>query len=393
VSGAVLYDLSASQPIGSSPTSGGGAYATRVFQRLLERRGDTPLLALRDTRRPMDAGLLSLARDHGVPVIDFRRSADLLPIVSGHSIATFYSAMPLRFSSLRLPPSLRFIFTIHGLRPLELLTDRYEHRYLYSPRSAARLVAARLLGARYREARKREFARLLQSTPDCRVVAASDHTRFTLLSEFPFLDPGRVCTLYSPAERQDVPPDDGVLRELGLQPQGYFLLICADRWGKNAFRALQAFEGLMRSRDLGKKVLITGQGKAGYLRRYRADNRFIVADYMSPARLEALYRHAFCFVFPTLNEGFGYPPLECMKHGTTVITSPICSLPELLGDAALWANPLSTMELRARILQVLQDATLRDELARRGRERAAWVRGRQDRMLEQLVSMILDRGT
>jgi glycosyltransferase involved in cell wall biosynthesis len=388
VTGPLLYDLSAAQPIGSSPVSGGGEYAARVFRRLVEEPRTAPILALRDTTRTIAEELLALARDRDVEIVDFARTADVLRVIAERSVATFYSALPLRYRRLRFPAGVRFVYTIHGLRPLELLSDRYEHRYFYSPRSVVRWAAARVLGRGYQRARRREFAELLRCAPDRRVIAASEHTRTTLLAEFPFLDPASVTTLYSPAAAADPPSDDTILAKLGLEPDGFFLLICGNRWGKNPLRALQALEGLMVERDLGKKVVVTGRGRARYLRRYQGDPRFVVTDYLPRAGLEALYRHAFCFVFPTLNEGFGYPPLECMKHGTPVITSPICSLPELLGDAALWADPLSVIELRARILRVLLDADLRADLARRGAERARLVRERQDCMLGELVALL-----
>ena len=86
--------------------------------------------------------------------------------------------------------------------------------------------------------------------------------------------------------------------------------------------------------------------------------------------LVALYRLADLFVFPSLYEGFGFPPLEAMANGTPVITSRISSLPEVVGDAALTVDPYSTEEIALAMRTLFGDANLRARLSSSGRERA-----------------------
>jgi glycosyltransferase involved in cell wall biosynthesis len=87
--------------------------------------------------------------------------------------------------------------------------------------------------------------------------------------------------------------------------------------------------------------------------------------------LVALYRVADLFVFPSLYEGFGFPPLEAMANGTPVITSRISSLPEVVGDAALTIDPYSTEEIAAAMKTLFGDDDLRERLSKCGRERAS----------------------
>jgi glycosyltransferase involved in cell wall biosynthesis len=86
--------------------------------------------------------------------------------------------------------------------------------------------------------------------------------------------------------------------------------------------------------------------------------------------LVALYRAADIFVFPSLYEGFGFPPLEAMANGTPVVTSKISSLPEVVGDAALTIDPYSTEEIALAMKTLFQDEGLRARLSSSGRERA-----------------------
>jgi alpha-1,3-rhamnosyl/mannosyltransferase len=92
----------------------------------------------------------------------------------------------------------------------------------------------------------------------------------------------------------------------------------------------------------------------------------------------ALLRSATAFVFPSLYEGFGIPPLEAMAFGAPVIAAKSTSLPEVLDDAAIYSEPGDQVSLAEAISRVLGDAELRKELADKGKRRAAesdWTSG------------------
>jgi glycosyltransferase involved in cell wall biosynthesis len=84
--------------------------------------------------------------------------------------------------------------------------------------------------------------------------------------------------------------------------------------------------------------------------------------------LRIFYDVAKVFVFPSLYEGFGLPPLEAMAHGTPVLTSNISSLPEVVGNAAVLVNPENVFEMRRALQRVLLDQNLRQKLKERGYE-------------------------
>jgi glycosyltransferase involved in cell wall biosynthesis len=98
--------------------------------------------------------------------------------------------------------------------------------------------------------------------------------------------------------------------------------------------------------------------------------RVILAGYVSDEELRALYERAECFIFPSIYEGFGVPPLEAMACGCPVIASNAASMPEVCGDAALYFDPRDAAALAARIAEMAASAELRREYARRGVERA-----------------------
>jgi glycosyltransferase involved in cell wall biosynthesis len=86
--------------------------------------------------------------------------------------------------------------------------------------------------------------------------------------------------------------------------------------------------------------------------------------------LQILYRLASAFVFPSLYEGFGLPPLEAMASGTPVVTSNVSALPEIVGDAAILVDPEQADSIADGVIRVLSDESFRADLVRKGLARA-----------------------
>lgn len=146
---------------------------------------------------------------------------------------------------------------------------------------------------------------------------------------------------------------------------------------KNLKTLIDAYTRLRRADTTRHKLVLVGRKAWLY------DDTFAVArdsgyagdlvftDYVSDADLVALYNSADLFVYPSIFEGFGLPPLEAMACGTPVITSNTSSLPEVVGDAAPMINPLDGEGLAAIMAATLNDAHLREHITALGLRRAA----------------------
>ena len=144
---------------------------------------------------------------------------------------------------------------------------------------------------------------------------------------------------------------------------------------KNLERLIEAFHTLRKNGFEHVKLLIIGDEISKYatlrraVHRYKLHHHVRFLGFVSDKTLACLYRLAGVFVFPSLYEGFGLPPLEAMASGTPVITSNVSSLPEVVGDAALLIDPYEPDAIYEAMRRVLTEPELAASLRARGLER------------------------
>ena len=174
---------------------------------------------------------------------------------------------------------------------------------------------------------------------------------------------------------EPTPEDMARARERFLLTAPYILYTGNIKPHKNVDRLIEAFSILRRQGFDDLKLLIIGDEISKYPNLRRLVHRFQLHQhvrflgFVPDATLAALYRLASVFVFPSLYEGFGLPPLEAMAAGAPVITSNVSSLPEVVGDAAVLIDPMDAGAIAAAMARVLGDPQLREDLIRRGHER------------------------
>ena len=98
-------------------------------------------------------------------------------------------------------------------------------------------------------------------------------------------------------------------------------------------------------------------------------NRIVFTGFIPDKYLSAIYSGALAFIYPSLYEGFGLPPLEAMQCGTPVITSNTSSLPEVVGDAGIMINPKDGDALCQAMIDIVKNNKLRNHLSKKGIER------------------------
>jgi glycosyltransferase involved in cell wall biosynthesis len=156
--------------------------------------------------------------------------------------------------------------------------------------------------------------------------------------------------------------------------QPFILSVGAIQTRKNTGRLIQAFEQLPAGWRLVLAGSPTGFGSEEILAQIAASPRradIQVLGYVSQSRLEALYSRAALFAFPSLDEGFGIPVMEAMAWGVPVVTSNRSALLEISGDAAFQVDPTNVEELRHTLQTLIDQPSLREQMAQRGFAHAA----------------------
>jgi glycosyltransferase involved in cell wall biosynthesis len=213
-----------------------------------------------------------------------------------------------------------------------------------------------------------------------RTVLTVSETSKQALVELLDVAPHKVRVVPNGVDEEFRAPDEGtdlteVRARCGL-PAEFMLYVGTLEPRKNLLRLLQACQRLWSAHGVSHKLVIVGkQGwLAGdvhdYIDRAGLRDRVVFAGYIARSDLPAVYALASVFVYPSLCEGFGLPPLEAMACGTPVVASNASAMPEVLGDAARLVDPLDVDALAHTIREVLQDQHLRDVLRTAGLKRA-----------------------
>ena len=192
------------------------------------------------------------------------------------------------------------------------------------------------------------------------------------------IDEAKIKVIYPGVKARFHPADSETIEAARARyslPERFILFVGTIEPRKNLNTLLEAYQAL-RSRGSNFNLVIVG--KTGWLyeslfRRLRelgVEGEVAFPGFIPDVDLPALYSAADLFVFPSLYEGFGLPPLEAMACGTPVIVSDTSSLPEVVGDAGLLVDPYDVKGLAIAIERVLTDAQLQTEMRTKGLERA-----------------------
>ena len=164
--------------------------------------------------------------------------------------------------------------------------------------------------------------------------------------------------------------DESILEKYDLRPGMYLLAVGSANPSKNFAALIAAFSTLKSDRAI-RLVVVGGGNSAVFAGQIVSDDSLIVrTGRIDDSQLKALYTNARAFVFPSLYEGFGIPPLEAMACGCPVIASNTASIPEVCGDAVGYFDPASISSIRMAVKKVIDDGHWRSKLQVAGKNKS-----------------------
>lgn len=210
------------------------------------------------------------------------------------------------------------------------------------------------------------------------VLVVSENTKKDLLKKFIFPEQRIHITYCAPSNVFNKPVTGEELEEFRIKsklPQNFILAVGTMEPRKNLSTLIKSFVVVKKRFPDFKLVLV---GKKGWkyhriektLEEFKMKDDVIFPGYLKDRDLQKIYKLATVFVFPSLYEGFGIPPLEAMASGCPVVSSNAASLPEVVGEAGLLIDPTNSYKLAESISSLIENEHVRNMMIERGHKQA-----------------------
>ena len=392
-----LYDLSATQPSPESKFHGGGAYGEIVFFKLLEYLDKITLVAYYDAASYINPDIIEAIKKHNITLYDLNKIS-VAEIIEKEKIDRAYSAM-LNLNQHWPLGSVQVYTTVHGLRTLEMPFDSIMFSYMTSLKEKIKFLLFVTVARKLYLKKMLEINGRLANDKRINIITISNHSLASIKSFFPDNMNRKIPVFASPTFEQlenyapikDSPiMNNSNLQSFSVTEKKFFLITSAARWTKNALRAVFAFDEIF-SDDIATdfKVVLTGvTNKKIFTKKLKNPDRFVFLDYVDRNILNLLAKNAYGFIYPSLNEGFGYPPIESMRYGVPVAASGTSSVPEICGDAVLYFDPYSISEIKNRIIQLL-NSDIYNQLIEKSKKQYEFISSKQKKDLELLADYLI----
>ena len=339
----ILFDVISTQ----GSRNGGAEYVLKVFSELLTNASDNiEIICLYDSQKsfPYCETSPQTLSERKLKSIDIKNQ-QLYQLISDLEIDLLFIGIAQRFIGYNLSQiTCRCICVIHDFYDYELdgiLDYVYRKNFVMSLRMKFRRHKDCLL----KRKSKNDFYSFLNKNQKLSIVTVSEFTRASLLNKV--VDNNReIEVLYSP-EKISVRDESIENKELDFivhSNQKYFLIVSAGRVLKNAKTAINAFKRYVELYMTNDMLVTIGYGRSEFA-------NHIDLPFLSTPDLEHAYQNCYALIYPSLWEGFGYPPLEAMKYGKPVLCSNVCSMKEILGDVPIYFSPFYESDIFAALMK------------------------------------------
>lgn len=213
-----------------------------------------------------------------------------------------------------------------------------------------------------------------------KLICISEFTKNELLKYYPNVDKSKIEVVYNGFEYNEISLTkqtvENILNKLNII-KDYLLFVGTLSPHKNIERIIEAFN---KVRNKGYDYQLVICGKKGWLYKeifnkvneLNLEKEVIFTDYVTNEELEVLYKNTKLFIFPSLYEGFGFPPIEAMARKVPVIASREGAIPEVVGNAAMMCDAYDLNDIVKKIIDIFEDNNLKNNLIELSIERSKY---------------------
>lgn len=355
----ILFDLISTQGF----PNGGAEFCLTILQNIIEKYDSEShhLIFLYDSNLPIVYELASpeyLEKEFKFICVDLANENSISKIISTYHIDVFFVGIGQRLEKYSLKNiHCRTMIVFHDLSTLEVIDNHLEN-IIYA--KSLKIILIMLIKDHiysvlsYFNNKKINHVFQLAANKNVEIFTSSMYSKESLHYYFPTIK-NTISVIYPPEKFIDYQHDitNFTLKEIIASRVKYFIILAEDKLHKNAKFAISVFEKFAElNPDL--YLLTVGLDKKEF-------QNHLTLPYLTSSDLDHAIKNAYCLIFPTLFEGFGYPPIEAMKYGKPILCSNVCSMPEILSDAPVYFSPYYKVDLFKGLKKVVKDYPLLSE--------------------------------
>ncbi len=298
-------------------------------------------------------------------------------------IGTIHDLVEEELSANHINEYLKFISPVQKVKPKGILDWRAFIRNKFSSIWMAHYVyKLRKKGTSSKNNVTKRSIELLKNNPQSKIIVVSNYTKSSLLYYYSVPEE-QIITCYSPErmEAATCPIENQTLKELIDSGKKYYLAVSCNRESKNAVKLSHAFS---KYAQLDKDAYF-----AMVAYPYEDFDRLVRLDFLSDSDLAQAMQHCYALVYPSFFEGFGYPPIEAMRYGKPILASNATSIPEVLGNAAIYFSPLYESAIYGAMKQLTSENYC--SYAQKSLKRYTIVHQKQENDLLTLLKLIIEK--
>ena len=388
----ILFDQTEAQALFYN---GAAEYAQTVFFKILDMLKDYPsarVFSIYSSDREFRYEMLSyknLSKYERVICVDYKNNS-LKEIISEKKIDILFITCLQAFCDLPLGNlnniGCKVVAVIHDFLDEEMNTSNIlSFKHMNTPITFIRYQLSRAK-VRFLSGKLKNRTKIMEDmlkNNNMEIITVSEYSKNSFRYNYPKLE-NNISVFYSPQKIVHGSPcnvENKALQKLIESKTPFVLLLSADRVLKNATSMLKAYKRFLETTKTNIKLVTVG---------YRNEEfeGHISLPFLSSSDLDIAYRNCYALLYPSLFEGFGYPPLEAMKYSKPVLSSNVCSMPEILGDAPIYFSPIYETDMFQALVKFVN--TNYEQLASKAKAQYKIISQKQQSDLLELAEKILN---